>query len=1641
MDKHMVNHFEHETLIKKLHEQAAEHISSTEQSLFNAFCGMFLDQYPLDAWHNRPVVDLFHCIKGLWQMLAASSDDTPLQLYVFNPSIETHRWQCGRTVIAVLQKDRPFLVDSLRLELQKQNILIHTIKSTVLDVSREVSNKKNTSITALQPALSSDNKQDCEALIYAEISLQPCSKKREALAESLKTVFTIVEQVVNDYQPMLNSIEEVKNNIKGAFEEHNTPKAISQTHSFLTWLTQSHFSFLGFREFNLIANNKNSSDDPSHQLIELPEKRLGLFKEVCGDNASVYPCAANEAIMDFHEAEAPVSFSKSSTRSSVHRNVYPDYIVVKKYDNGNVVGEYRFLGLFTYSVFNISPFAIPIVDQKVQAIVDASQVDPQSHSGKNIRRIIENYPREELFQSPTALLTEHILSVAAINERHVVRLILREDPFGHFVNCLVYVPKDNYSTRVRQKIEAVIGKYIASDECDSTTYFSESILARAHIVFKTDKKMGDNLDIKQIENEIISLTQDWNDSFQTALIDRLGETQGITEANKYKEAFSSAYQEYNDPRGAANDTIMANSLRSDTDIAMHVYRTLGDDKQIMRFKVMRKNHMIELSDIIPILEHLGLRVIGEQPFILSPKNNTPVYVHEFELRYNLASEIDIEHVKSLFEAAFLAIWNKQADCDAFNKLVLGAQLNWREVALLRVYAAYMKQTGFSASPDYIASILAKNLPITRLLVALFHAYFSPNHDTSSCANNDLSDSQKHIDDLTKKLLTMLDNVSNLTEDTVLRRYIHLFDGTLRTNFYQTGGESNPHKDYICIKLHTAHIDDIPEPKPAYEIFVFSPTVEGVHLRGGKVARGGLRWSDRIEDYRTEVLGLVKAQQVKNAVIVPHGAKGGFVAKKTPEGLSRDAFVQYGIGCYKTFISALLDVTDNIVDNAITPPKNVVRRDGDDPYLVVAADKGTATFSDIANGISDQYSHWLGDAFASGGSQGYDHKGMGITAKGAWVSVQRHFREKGVDIQKTPFSVVGIGDMAGDVFGNGMLLSDKIELKAAFNHLHIFIDPTPDTQASFHERQRLFDLPRSSWEDYRSELISQGGGVFSRQAKTITLTPEMQKAFDISHNKLAPNDLINHLLKAPVDLIWNGGIGTYVKGSGQTHSQVGDKANDNLRVNGKELRCKVFGEGGNLGLSQLGRIEFALNGGACYTDFIDNAAGVDCSDHEVNIKILLDKLLADGDITQKQRNQLLFDMTDDVSSLVLKNNYRQTFALSLADFEGHLRLNEYRRFIQIFESEGKLNRALEFLPSDDEINERQSKGKALTLPELSVLISYAKVSLKEGLMSSSITDDPYIAKEIETAFPTLINEQYSKPLYEHKLLKEIVGMQVANDLINNLGITAAQRLKENTGESVEKIAKAYIISRDVFQLNAFQGYLKTLDNTVSSAFQAELMLKMSRRVRRGTRWFLRNRSLEQSIDSELSIFQAGLESIFTQSQHVVTGQAKTDWEARQEKYLNQGINQEWATRLAMPDNLFSGLCVVESAQSAHASHKDTTEIFYLLLDELNLNWFAAQISNIKTDSYWQTIAKEALIDDVEHQVRALIVAFLRLKENRTPRACLDIWLAAFTVQTTRWQKMMGEVRHANNIDFAMFTVALRELVDLANATTQCQKLPV
>lgn len=1575
-----------------------------------AFIHQYLQRFPIDEWTGRQFGDLYGLCYGLYYQLGRAPDSNGF-VEVFNPTLDEHGWQCGRTAVVVLQRDMPFLVDSVRIALNRLQIPVYVIKSTVLHVDRsEPLPNVTLSSPSAQPTASSRK----EALMYLEISLQPRDADLAAVRRQLLECLKDVSAVVDDHGAILGQLDSACENIASHGPDDG------EVQSFLTWLRHRHFVFLGYRDYNL------TEDGGEPALQENIDARRGVFRRVPVETALVKRSDFSPGMSRFYDGNDIICFSKAATNSSVHRSAYPDYVVLKKFDDqGQVTGEVRFLGLFTFESFALSPFDIPLLRKKVEAVIQRSGLDLESHDGKSLRRTIENFPRTELLLTELDTLFANIMSIVDINERHLVRLIVRADPFGNFVTCNVFVPRDVYSTVVRQKIQDILSDVLNSTDFDFNTFFSESNLVRAQFVFRISTAQPPELSLDELEERIADVTRDWYDNLRSSLVEALGENAGIACYNSYKNAFTPSYQEYFDPRYAVQDIRLIDQLTSENDIAMNFYQPIGSQASAMRFRVLHLHQPLVLSDIIPVLEHLGLRVMGEHPYQIFKKDDTQVWLHDFQLTLGLEVSLDVHAVKNLFEQAFLAVWRGLADSDGFNKLVLGARLNWREVCLLRGYAAYMKQTGFGADQTFVAETLVNHTEITRNLIAIFKSYFDPrlNRDNK---NRDRAERLK------AKILEALDGVSNLNEDRVLRRYLELLEGTLRTNYFQLANEQP--KSYFSFKFAPRQIPDIPEPRPAFEIFVYSPRVEGVHLRGGKVARGGLRWSDRLQDYRTEVLGLVKAQQVKNAVIVPTGAKGGFVCKQLPTSGGRQAFMEEGIACYQIFIKGLLDLTDNFRDGAAVCPNDVVRRDEDDPYLVVAADKGTATFSDIANAISLEYGHWLGDAFASGGSQGYDHKGMGITARGAWVSVQRHFREIGVDIQKEDFSVIGIGDMGGDVFGNGMLLSEHICLKAAFNHLHIFIDPTPSAAPCFEERKRLFETPQTTWADFDAKLISAGGGVFSRAAKSIKITPEMRDAFKIEAASLTPNEVISALLKAPVDLIWNGGIGTYVKARTETNADVGDKANDGLRVNGEDLHCRVFGEGGNLGMTQLGRVEYCLANGRCNTDFIDNAAGVDCSDHEVNIKILLDELVVAGDLTGKQRNQLLAEMTDEVAELVLQNNYRQTQAISIANFQATSRANEYRRFITFLENSGRLQRALEFLPSDEEIVERQGHGKTLTRPELSVLISYAKVMMKEELTHSDIASDDYIVQAVESAFPHTIVERFKAPLYRHRLLPEIVATQVGNDLINNLGITVGHRLLETTGATTEQIARAYIVSRDVFEFEAFQKYIKSLDHHVPAELQAELMSNMIRRVRRGTRWFLRNRRLDLKPRHDVETFRQGLQVVYRATANAIEGSAREAWLARSRLYEELKVPESWSLKLAMPDNLFSGLGVIESARTTGADTQLVTEVFFMLLDRLDLNWFATQLSEVKVESYWQALARESYLDDLETQLRKLTVAILPLvDEAMDVEAAVNQWSTSSEAAIIRWKQMITEVQSAQLTDYAMFAVALRELVDLVVAS--------
>lgn len=1596
----------------RLKSTAKEAVSTLQRDLFEAV----LANFPLADWEGRPVSDLYSAMLGFYSFLKSRAKAEKL-VSVSNPSLETDGWVCRRTVVKFCCTDSPFLVDTVRMVLEDGEYAIHVSKSTVLNVSRD----EQGALEALSLHDDTKPQERAETFAYFEITSISNEKEREQLSEKILKALEHVDVVVRDYRPMLARLEVAADSLAESGDN-------GEIVEFLSWLKQSNFTFLGYREFKFdIAQNSGELDNNA-TLNEIVDSRLGTFNAVEFQPLKLKASDFPEGAKAFYQSEEKICFSKSGTRSSVHRNVYPDYVVLKTYnENGLVSGELRFLGFFTYAVSSMSPSEIPILRGKVKVILNAFGLNPRSHDGKRLIRFIDLHPKEEFFQATADELSQTFRKIIGLNERDIIRFIPRLDPFGQFVSCLLYVPKDLYTTTLRIKIQNLIGQEIGAQSADVNTFFSESKHARAHMVFRLSSDGSYSGDLTQLESDIRELANGWLEHFRKALDEHFGESKGNTKFKHYCSAFSQSYQEQFDARSAVDDIVTFESLSDNKSIAMHLYQPVGCAGNELRFRVVHRESMLELSAVIPILENMGLRVLGEQPFKVVRRDKRIFWLHDFHLRTAYSDDVDVKRVSKHFEEAFAVIWNRGVSSDNFNSLILVAGLPWQQVNLLRAYANYMKQTLFQISMEYIAETLCLYPDLSSNLAELFTIRFSPS------SHDDLGLRSQKADELTARILAALDDIAVLNQDKVIRRYVDLINATLRTNFFQDSKKQQT-TPYISLKINPRAIKEIPEPRPAFEFFVYSSRVEGVHLRTSKVARGGLRWSDRLEDYRTEVLGLVKAQQVKNAVIVPSGAKGGFVAKQIPFNASRAEFIAEGIECYKIFIQGLLDLTDNLNGDEVVKPLKVVCHDGDDPYLVVAADKGTATFSDIANEISLAKGHWLGDAFASGGSQGYDHKGMGITAKGAWVSVQRHFRELGVNTQTDEFSVVGIGDMAGDVFGNGMLLSKTIKLVAAFNHMHIFIDPNPDPSKSYDERLRLFNTPGCSWADYDKALISEGGGVFNRSDKFISLSAQLQALIDCKKSRLTPTELMHYLLKSKVDLIWNGGIGTYVKSSKEQHSDVGDKANDALRVNGAELRCRVFGEGGNLGMTQLGRVEFALSGGACNTDFIDNAAGVDCSDHEVNIKILIDAQCKAGDLTPKQRNQLLVDMTDDVAELVLDNNYNQTLALSVAAEQVSARMNEYRRFMSYLVEQGRLDRGLEFLPEDTDVVDRIGKGQALSRPELSVLISYAKVQLKEELSKSNIAGDSYCAKSLLTVFPQRLCDQYSEQINAHKLRKEIIATQLANDFINNLGITSLHRLSETTGASYEEIVKAYVVARDIFKLHGFADFVSSLDYAINASDQYKLLASMARRVRRGTRWLLKNRRAGFDVEAEINSFKAPLANVQRAVGELLSEMDLEKRKARVDYLAGLNVSAEWIDVLAMPDNLFSGMGVVEVSIKSGASVEVCAEVFMSLLHELKLDWFATQLSDMKVESYWQASAREAYIDDLEAQLRKLSAHIVICAEKQSDSAeWVAAWMQANRVMISRWTSMVNKVESSSKTDYAMFAVALKELHDLVQIT--------
>ncbi|QDQ25131.1 NAD-glutamate dehydrogenase [Chitinimonas arctica] len=1522
--------------------------------------------------------------------LAATRKGGEALVRVYNPSFDDHRWQSSHTIIELVNDDKPFLVDTVSLALNRLGYGIHLIIHPVLPIERDKAGK-----------LGEIGTGQAESWIHLEIDRVSDKAKLEEIKSELLRVLGQLQDCVEDFTAMSRQMAAVRAEL-GKLKPTVDKAQWTEGLAYLDWLQDDHFIFLGYRDYDLTDSKEGI------QLTIVKGSGLGLLRgETKGAHSASFAALPAE-IRALARDKTPLLLTKTNSRSTVHRGAYLDCVGLKRYDaKGNVVGERRFLGLYTAKAYNTPPHQIPVLRRKIDAVMAASQVMAGSHKGKTLLNVLETYPRDELLEISEAALSEIAGGIVNLQERNQVRAFIREDLYRRYVSALVYLPRDNYTTDVRIKMQQLLVNTFNGTSAEFNVMLSDSLLARIHFIVRTTA--GSTLpdyDPREIENQIAQAARRWTDDLQLNLAAHAGEERGMALYTKYAKAFAAAYYADYDARTAVSDIDRIEQALESQRLTMKLMDASLADPLQHRFKIFRQDP-IALSDSLPVLENMGVRVIEEQPYSLKFSDGNRAWVTDIAVRLQQAGLLDDEIRRGAFQDGFAATFEGHAENDRFNKLILLAGLHWREVVLLRAYAKYLKQIGLNYSLDHIADRLAHFREIARDLVDLFLIQQDPKQKQI-----------KQADALATKIKEALAQVPSIDDERILSGFFHTISATLRTNFFQPGPDGQA-KDYVSFKFESGKIPNMPQPVPLYEIFVYSPRVEGIHLRFGKVARGGLRWSDRKEDFRTEVLGLVKAQQVKNTVIVPVGSKGGFVLKQAPT--EREAYQAEGIACYKTFIRGLLDLTDNLVEGKVVPPKLVHRRDADDPYLVVAADKGTATFSDIANGVSQEYGFWLDDAFASGGSVGYDHKKMGITAKGAWESVKRHFREMGHNTQTQPFTVVGIGDLMGDVFGNGMLLSEQIKLVAAFNHLHIFLDPNPDTAKSFAERQRMFALPRSSWEDYDKKTLSKGGGIYPRSAKSIPLSPEMRKVLDVSDEAMAPNDLIRAILKAPVDLLYNGGIGTYFKASTQSHAEASDRSNDALRIDGREIRAKVIGEGGNLGFTQLGRVEYAMHGGHICTDAIDNSAGVDCSDHEVNIKILFGRLVQSGDMTLKQRNTILAEMTDNVGDLVLRDNYLQTAAISLELQQSKSLLSVHSRFMQSLEKASRLSRRIEYLPNDTQLGDRQAAGLGLTSPELAVLLAYAKLGLYDQLLASPLPGMPEWDELLGAYFPVKMSTKFKAQLPSHPLRREIVATVLTNECVNRMGISFVFRVAEETNASPADIVHAWSLASRLVQADKLWSELEALDNKVPTHTQYTLMLEVRKQLERVARWVLNVQLTETDAAARLAQLTDEIPSLLPKLDKWLAD--KPTFARERERLAGAGVKPELSARVVNLDALLALLDIARLARTSKTSVEDVAQVYFKLEGALQLDWLRGMVDGLPRDNRWQTLARMAFRDELYREHAHLTARVLQ--ESGSIAKKVDSWLKSRETALEHCGRMFEELRVATP-DLAMISAAMREI---------------
>ncbi len=1570
--------------------------------------------------------DLYGAAVGFWRFGSQRSPGRA-KLRVFNPTYDEHGWHTSHTVVEIVNDDMPFLVDSVTSALLQAGLNVHLVIHPVMSVVRDAAGL----CTALAASGSGNGGGQAESFMHVEVDELTAAADLVNLETLLARVLDDTRAAVEDWQAMLARLAALEERFRTRPPVGIPPAEVEEVLAFFDWLGANNYTFLGYREYSFIESDQRT------ELVILPDAGLGVLRrtEVSVFEGMRQYSALPPEIQQFIRQPRLLMVTKGNMRSTVHRPVHVDTLVIKSFDDqGEVDGEYLFVGLFTSQAYTTNARDIPLLRRKVARAFADSGLDGGGHDGKTLTHILNTYPRDELFQLGDGELLANAIGILHLQERPRTALFVRRDAYERFVSCIVFVPRDRFSTELRTRFQAILEHAFNGRLSAFSTQLSDGIHGRIHYIIETVPGSIPDIRPEEVETRLVEAGRSWSDRLADALVEAKGEEPGLTLLRRYGEAFPTAYRETTVPAAAIGDIDRAEAVAASGWIALNLYRPVGAPETQVRFKLYHPDNPVPLSDVLPMLEDMGFRVESEVPIEVRPAGGRAgaIWIHDFAMSERDGRPIDLGAIKDLFQEALERVWTGDMEADGFNALVQGARLSWREVVVLRAYAKFLRQAGFALSQDLVERTLTAHPTIARLLVELFQVRFDPALET---------DRLSRAGGVVSALEHALDDVENLDEDRTLRRFINLIRATLRTNFYQRDAEGRV-KPHLALKLDSQAIDGLPPPRPMVEVFVYSPRVEAVHLRGGKVARGGIRWSDRREDFRTEVLGLMKAQMVKNAVIVPVGSKGGFVLKRPPR--ERDALQAEGIAGYRTMMQGLLDVTDDLDGSDVVPPPDTVRADTDDPYLVVAADKGTATFSDIANAIARERGFWLDDAFASGGSAGYDHKKMGITARGAWESVKRNFRELGTDIQNQPFTVIGIGDMSGDVFGNGMLLSRQIRLVAAFNHLHIFLDPDPHAETGFAERERLFREVRG-WDHYDRALISPGGGVFERRAKSIRLDPAVRERFALPRETVTPNELIAALLRSPCDLMWFGGIGTYVKAAEESHADVGDKTNDPVRVDARALNARVIGEGANLALTQRGRIEYARlgaggRGGIVNTDFIDNSAGVDCSDHEVNIKILLGKVMAAGDMTEKQRNQLLESMTDEVAALVLRDNYLQTQAVSMTLADGFELLEEQTRLMKALEKAGKLDRAIETLPNDEELMERLGRREGLNRPELCVLLCYAKITLYDQLLASDLPEDAALVDDLHRYFPKPLRKRFVREIERHPLRREIIATWVTNAVVNRTGPTFVAEMTDKTGLGPSDVARAFLVVRDVFALRDLWLAIEALDNRVPATVQTQMLLITRRLVERETAWMLRWHGQELDIGRLIARFRPGVEAVVATLDDILYPEARSVLGERVEAMMADGVPEDLAARVASLNVVAASLDLVRVSEATGQGITDVAPVYFALGHRLGIAWLRDQAIRMPAGNHWQKQAVTATIDDLNGLQAELASRLLDGARAGTPgedapaidgAALLEAWIARRRAPVERIDQLIAELRALTAVDIAMLTVASRRLRSLVS----------